>query len=49
MPSPATTARAYGVTTDVCRNSSGRCDGSEMCTSTSGAVSWAQASNSAHE
>ena len=35
---------ACGSTTEVCRNSSGRCFGSEMCTSTSGAVSWAQAS-----
>ena len=46
-PWPAITSTAYGVTTEVCRNSSGRCFGSLMCTSTSGAVSWAQASKSA--
>ena len=38
---------AYAVTTEWCRNCSGRRAGSLMCTSTSGAVSWAQASRSA--
>ena len=38
MPWPAKTATAYGVTSEVCRNSSGRECGSLMCTSMSGAV-----------
>ena len=47
MPFPAITVEACGVTTELWRNSSGRFAGSEMCTSTSGAVSWAHASYSA--
>ena len=49
MPRPAITFAACGVTTDECRNSSGRWLGSEMWTSTSGPVSWAHASKSAEE
>ena len=47
MPWPTISFAAYAVTTEWCRNSSGRLFGSLMCSSTSGAVSWAQASSSA--